>query len=551
MLEKSPSLKAREKKETVETAPSQAAKSGNCAAKLRQLLLPLAGFGSLLWFLIRVIPKPSRANYPCMRAAAPLASSFVISLLGFFSSIALFRKAKGFLKESRLVLFTAFLAASLGLGFLASIPQAVPVAAYTTQKDLESPGQVLGKGLGIFPGRVVWVHDSKATDDGGIMDFWYEDARTDQAVVDRMLVQGLQDLTGTQDALSAWNALFENFNQSHGRQDQAYTPGEKIVIKINLNGLSQGRKNINTSPQVCHSLLRQLVEVLGVAQEDIFLGDPNINLDKKMYSRLFKDFPRVNYWGKGEGYVKPVGSRKNVLFASDGGTQDPLPQAYLDAAYIINIPVLKKHHRAGISLAAKNHFGSITPYNGNGAFAWHYSLPVPDGGGDNSNGKYGQYRCLVDFMGHKDLGGKTLLYLLDGLWGSINWGHPAIKWRMAPFNNDWPSSLFLSQDPVAIESVGFDFLYEEFGTDNPQEGSYDPRDTHGPFPHYAGVDDYLRQAADSSQWPVGFVYDPERDGTPLPDSLGVHEHWNNALDKQYSRNLGKPEGIELRLLENS
>lgn len=28
-------------------------------------------------------------------------------------------------------------------------------------------------------------------------------------------------------------------------------------------------------------------------------------------------------------------------------------------------------------------------------------------------------------------------------------------------------------------------------------------------------------------------------------SLGVFEHWNNASDKQYSRNLGKKTGIEL------
>ena len=27
--------------------------------------------------------------------------------------------------------------------------------------------------------------------------------------------------------------------------------------------------------------------------------------------------------------------------------------------------------------------------------------------------------------------------------------------------------------------------------------------------------------------------------------MGVHEHWNNATDKKYSRNLGKGEGIEL------
>ncbi|MBN2105488.1 hypothetical protein JW835_15725, partial [bacterium] len=36
----------------------------------------------------------------------------------------------------------------------------------------------------------------------------------------------------------------------------------------------------------------------------------------------------------------------------------------------------------------------------------------------------------------------------------------------------------------------------------------------------------------------------EGDGTRL-SSLGVHEHWNNAADKQYSRNLGTGEGIEL------
>ena len=28
-------------------------------------------------------------------------------------------------------------------------------------------------------------------------------------------------------------------------------------------------------------------------------------------------------------------------------------------------------------------------------------------------------------------------------------------------------------------------------------------------------------------------------------NLGVHEHWNNPTDKQYSRNLGADQGIEL------
>jgi hypothetical protein len=59
-----------------------------------------------------------------------------------------------------------------------------------------------------------------------------------------------------------------------------------------------------------------------------------------------------------------------------------------------------------------------------------------------------------------------------------------------------------------------------------------------------GVDDHLHQAADSANWPAGVRYDPENDGTVL-GSLGAHEHWNNAVAMEYSRNLGTGDGIEL------
>jgi hypothetical protein len=44
--------------------------------------------------------------------------------------------------------------------------------------------------------------------------------------------------------------------------------------------------------------------------------------------------------------------------------------------------------------------------------------------------------------------------------------------------------------------------------------------------------------------PSGTVYDPDGSGRRLA-SLGVHEHWNNAQERKYSRNLGRAEGIEL------
>jgi len=48
----------------------------------------------------------------------------------------------------------------------------------------------------------------------------------------------------------------------------------------------------------------------------------------------------------------------------------------------------------------------------------------------------------------------------------------------------------------------------------------------------------------SPQCPSGTTYDPTLTGQPSA-SLGVHEHWNSATAKAYSRNLGTGEGIEL------
>src|SRR5260370_23119587 len=55
--------------------------------------LTILGFVSLAWFLIRVVPKPTRATYPCQRAAAPLAAGFLAWLAGLTAPAVLFRRA--------------------------------------------------------------------------------------------------------------------------------------------------------------------------------------------------------------------------------------------------------------------------------------------------------------------------------------------------------------------------------------------------------------------------------------------------------------------------
>ena len=141
------------------------------------------------------------------------------------------------------------------------------------------------------------------------------------------------------------------------------------------------------------------------------------------------------------------------------------------------------------------------------------------------------YRAPVDLIGHAHFGGKTVLYLLEGLYSGKHPIDPVPRrWNSAPFNGQWTCSLFASQDPVAIDSVGFDFLWNEWSD----------------YPRKAGADDYLHEAALASQPPSGTFYDPDHaESTKRLPSLGVHEHWNNADEKRYSRNLGKDQGIEL------
>ncbi|MCK5852940.1 T9SS type A sorting domain-containing protein, partial [bacterium] len=196
-----------------------------------------------------------------------------------------------------------------------------------------------------------------------------------------------------------------------------------------------------------------------------------------------------------------------------------------------NMPSLKTHGAGGITVTAKNHQGSIIKLDAkisgtmNVGYA-HASLP-------DAVSAYKSYRHLVDYLGHKDMGGKTVLNIVDGIWGGREFWGKIFKWDMEPFNGDYPSSIFLSQDAIAIESVAYDFLLEEF-KDKPSDNS----------PAMPGVDDYMLQAADKSYWPGDIEYDPENDGSTI-GSLGVYEHWNNPELKQYSRNLNTGKGVEL------
>jgi len=239
------------------------------------------GLASLIWFVVRVLPKPSRATYPCQRVAFPVASSFVVWLLAVLGSAFAWRKARA--RDGRfwrVCLWSAAAAAGCVL-VVTSLPTLRTWAG-------NPPHGPLGVAKGIFPGRVAWVHAPGAVSWDGYTspEHWYDSNHCDQATVALMLSEALQSVGGTNSDAAAWDAIFKYYNQNHAKGSLGYQTGEKIAIKINLttcnarsgtstvdiNGTYEKNNNydghwlnsIDAAPQLLLSLLRELVNTAGV-----------------------------------------------------------------------------------------------------------------------------------------------------------------------------------------------------------------------------------------------------------------------------------------------
>lgn len=533
----------------------------------------ILGIVSTAWFLIRVIPKPSRAAYPCMRTAAPFMSALLVYLLSFSGAFLAFRKARANFHKARYAMAGVFTALTLIITFI-FFGQDVRVAIAQTMAVNgilpDAPNSPMGIAQGIHQGRVVWTFNADATninctngwgpdgkgntsDDDG----YFLPKNTNKEVVKVMMDSAMINLTGETTVHDAWDKVFKHFNLKKGLGEVGYTSDQTIFIKVNQGTASwvvdQTTMNpgnaswqsgyygvAETSPQVILAVIHQLVTDYGVPEEMIYVGDPIAHLYQNTIDPIKAEYPNIKFFDRilnnlGRTVSQGLTNGK-VIYYSDKGKEmaeavsDAMYQEMYDANYLINIAALKAHARGGITLCAKNHFGS---HGRDGATHLHPGLIAPEND-LQARTDYKMYRVLVDLIGHEKLGGNTLLFMVDGLWGGPEAVDKPVKWKMAPFNNDWPNSIFISQDEVALESVCLDFLRQEATVNSLFKNR----------PLFGAVDDYLHQAADKANWPADIVYDPEDDGTPL-ESLGVHEHWNNATDKQYTRDLGTGNGIDL------
>ena len=447
-----------------------------------------AGLAACAWYLIRVIPKPSRAAYPCQRATAPIRLGFLaygIPLAGYVISVT---RAKLLFRGQKAVWAILFLAAAL-IAFMVLIENDTHRAWAINAVD--SPRNMLGTPKGIFPGRVVWCYNSQAAQWNGVGNYW-DKACNPQSEYNKTFTGGIEALAGGTNDADAWDKIFRWFNQTHGRAGTGYQAGDLVAIKINQNNTpipgSDHGNNINANPQTCLATVASLVKA-GVPQADIWIGDPSRAVTDNIFNPIHKVFPDVkvvDYFGN-NGRVTTT--NVDGVFPNDD-VKNAESACFYHARYLICEPLLKGHVGQIITFGAKNFYGINGILNN-----WKLNKGHPHDS------------ALTAYMTNSNFGGKVVLWVMDAMYPSPGLDGPPFRGvGLAPFNGKPMSSLIMSLDGVAEECVSYDF----WSTISGQTG---------------GID-YLTNAAR-----VG---------------AGVFDHWNNATDKQYAKNLNpKVTGIEL------
>ncbi len=305
--------------------------------------------------------------------------------------------------------------------------------------------------------RVVHVHHGRAARWPRVSGY-YRDF-VDQAAVSAALDQAVAQLKGT-GIDQAWRQVFPLADAST----------RKLSIKISLNNSTDAvigaGNDIDAVPEPAIAVMQGFVRAGGLSS-NVNIYDGTDTTPTRYIATWFKDkvravFPDALFnapWSVPPG----CDARKCVSWDAGWGVNRPVDTAIkgavLNADYVVNIPIVKRHGQANVSLGFKNHFGSISRCDNLHSYVFN---DTPAGS------------VLADIMGSPIVAGdptitplyrKTVLTVGDMLFGQPcrNWGATPRPWAL--FGNEWPNSLIVSDDVVAADSVMFDLLDAEPASD--------------------------------------------------------------------------------------
>lgn len=269
----------------------------------------------------------------------------------------------------------------------------------------------------------------------------------DTGRLDEMLTLGVKTVTGKSTVEGAWASLMTG-----------YKSGDRVAIKPNFNFVNHGYRYTITAPELINAVVSQLSAALGVRAGDIYLYDlckkiPGETVRARIeYPINYVEIPdpgtlsgkvrvRLNYGLDMPDTDAQIMMREAIVDPAGNRVACYMPQVVTMAEHIINMPLLTNHLYISNSGALKNHYGTVRFGNRN-------LYPVLLHGSVMK-------KSITDINLNPHIRNKTRVIIADGLFGVFDRGGKSGGGKKAwkTFGNGFPGSIFISRDPVAIDSV--------------------------------------------------------------------------------------------------
>lgn len=262
-----------------------------------------------------------------------------------------------------------------------------------------------------------------------------------QSVVDSMVDTGIKSLTGQTTVANAWHSLIPN-----------YQAGQTVAIKVSFNNTTSASGStgqIDGIIEPVNAIIRGL-HSMGIPYTSIVVFDSSRYLPTRFtggcdYTGVVFRYNAHSPWGAGSA---------PVTFTPPGHATFPqqLSKEVVIANYLINVPILKYHGMAGLSLGLKNHYGTV-----------HDPGELHDWSSLASPYFVTTYSPIVDINKNTHIASKTILTVGDAIFAAFhNYGQASFPAKWSTFSNQSPKSLFFSENPVAIDCVMGDLLDAEW-----------------------------------------------------------------------------------------
>lgn len=291
----------------------------------------------------------------------------------------------------------------------------------SSQRDLAMPQPpfILKHGLmsqtssplampGLFPGRVVEVHDSRSIVQNHVS----------QPVVRQMMERGMRELTGERSARNAWSKFIE--------------PGDVVGIKINPSGAPA----CSSSPEIVREIVMTL-QALGLPMSNIVVWD-RYSYEMDIASCHTTLPPGVRVVGIENGVRDISGYDLNVYceanFFGEWETRSYMASVVTQGVNkIINVPTAKDHSAAGVTGCLKNlGYGSFNNVARSHRAPYSFTDPLIG------------VMCSVE-----PLRSKAVLHIMDSM---------RQVWHGGPLTQvqdfiEQTGTLYIGTDPVALDTV--------------------------------------------------------------------------------------------------